>query len=95
MASVLWFQAAENVAATRLEGNWTFRNELEHVLAPEERDGRWVIPKPQVFKPSSTEMVVSIQPDPAVLADLPEQNCGFLQKSGYDIFSAGILRWKA
>ena len=75
--------SANNIVATRLEGNWTFNGDFSALLSP---DGM------KSLAPVG-EMVVSYANDSSVLDDIPTDNCSFLEKNGLDIYLAGILRF--
>ena len=71
----------DNMVATRLEGNWTFNADFSRLLSTDET------------KAPIGEVIVSYTNDPSVLDDIPEDNCGFLEKSGMEIYLAGTLQF--
>ena len=75
--------AADSIAAVRLEGNWTFQPELTEWLAA---PGKYAQESPV------GALILSFVSDPAVLSDMPQQNCAFLQERGLGILAAGLLR---
>ena len=73
----------DNMVARRLEGNWTFNGAFSNRLS---LDG---------IKSAAPvgQFVVSYTNDSTVLEAIPDDNCGFLEKNGMEIYLAGTLQF--
>ena len=72
----------DNMVARRLEGNWTFNGAFSNRLS---LDG---------IKSAAPvgQFLVSTN-DSTVLDAIPDENCGFLEKNGMEIYLAGTLQF--
>ena len=70
-----------NIVADRLLGNWTFSKDLSLFQSQDQASA------------GTEDMVVSYTNDSSVLDSIPEDNCGFLEQHGLDIYLAGTLQF--
>jgi len=82
--SVVITETHDNFIAARLPGNWTFHEPLSNFLNdPEDSE------KARSDQPHETDIVISFDKDPAILAELTEDKCHFLEATSRTVYTAG------